>query len=75
MTADRTESDEEVIKQLSQKVRDRIGAVSSLKQILVAKRLPKTRYVDLFADECVCIHVCAFLCIVMHVYGCILLYQ
>lgn len=36
-------SDEEVEKQVIQKVREKIGAVASLKNVLVVKRLPKTR--------------------------------
>jgi propionyl-CoA synthetase len=36
-------SDEELEKQIIQKVREKIGAVASLKNVMVVKRLPKTR--------------------------------
>jgi propionyl-CoA synthetase len=38
-----TRSDAEIVKEVVQMVRDKIGAVASFKQAVVVKRLPKTR--------------------------------
>ena len=37
------QSDDEIISELIQMVRDQIGAVASLRRILIVERLPKTR--------------------------------